>query len=308
MNGGFDVVFKIALDSRGLKDNMLEFDLFFDAPATVIENGYLIEVFEKSENDLILVSREADLVMDIYTSKKFKNQIHRMFSLMDKYYLLDDMDPANLAVVYAEHYDGSRIERVTIIDSANLVKKGKLDMFCTSEDCVENRSADTYLEYTQDMKRMFCRRCGTHYTFADIKGTEQMTDADAAILFTGKSAFSQRTSDRTLDMINSILSAPDDDDHRAISSKKIDAYEELINTALEEKQRDLKERDREREIVARRNRIVENTFYTDTSITASQLQEFMYRDEMEEEEDDEYDLSGFDDEVFDVNSYDEIGY
>ncbi|MGL5189917.1 MAG: hypothetical protein ACRC7S_09765, partial [Cetobacterium sp.] len=183
-----DVVFKIALDSRGVLDNEREHDLFVEAPAYVIENDYFIEVFEKSDDDLVLVSRAAHKVMDVYDEKVYRpTLINKMFTDLDEDYLLDDMDTTNLGLIEKIKYDGTTEVRVTIIDSANLELKENLHLFCTSRSCEGIDNEDTYLIYTSDMKNMICPRCGAHYTFADIKKTKTgASDFEVHKAFVGK--------------------------------------------------------------------------------------------------------------------------
>lgn len=183
-----DVVFKIALDSRGILDNEREHDLYVEAPAYVIEKNYFIEVFEKSDDDLVLVSRAAHKVMDVYDEKAYRpTLINTMFTELDEDYLLDDMDTTNLGLIEIVKYDGSTEVRVTIIDSANLEPKENLHLFCTSRSCEGIDNEDTYLIYTSDMKQMICPRCGAHYTFADIKKTKTgASDFEVQKAFMGK--------------------------------------------------------------------------------------------------------------------------
>lgn len=304
MADGYDVVFKIALDSRGVKDNGLEHDIFFEAPSDIIEKGYLIEVFEKSDNDLILVSREADLVMTLNTYCTFMKKIHEMFSDMDEYYLLDDMDPANLAVMKYENPDGSIEDRVTIIDSANIVKKDKLHLFCTSNECVGMDNEETYLTYTRDMKQMFCPRCGAHYTFADIKGTEEMTEEDVYKAFAGRTNGVQRNSQENnlLGLIDAVIHSGDED-YVTANERNLNDYDDLISRTLNDETEYEARLRREEEYNRRKDSIVENNFYSDTTITPSQLETIIREDDYYNSYDEDEE-----DEVFDINNYNGIGY
>ena len=183
-----DICFKIALDSRGRKDNLQEYNLYAEAPAPIIEKKYFIEVFELSDDCLVAVERKVDHVMDMYTAKLKKTDREKMFRDLDEFYLLDDASPyANCGVVIEHDDSGKEIQRVCMIDYANFVKKENLHLFCTSDECDGIEDESTYLVYNSSLTGMVCPRCNKTYSFADIKGTgkSEYTDREAMMEFMG---------------------------------------------------------------------------------------------------------------------------
>lgn len=183
-----DICFKIALDSRGRKDNLQAYNLYAEAPAPIIEKKYFIEVFELSDDCLVAVERKVDHVMDMYTAKLKKTDREKMFRDLDEFYLLDDASPyANCGVVIEHDDSGKEIQRVCMIDYANFVKKENLHLFCTSDECDGIEDESTYLVYNSSLTGMVCPRCNKTYSFADIKGTgkSEYTDREAMMEFMG---------------------------------------------------------------------------------------------------------------------------
>ena len=183
-----DICFKIALDSRGRKDNLQAYNLYAEAPAPIIEKKYFIEVFELSDDCLVAVERKVDHVMDMYTAKLKKTDREKMFRDLDEFYLLDDASPyANCGVVIEHDHTGKEIQRVCMIDYANFVKKEHLHLFCTSDECDGIEDESTYLVYNSSLTGMVCPRCNKTYSFADIKGTgkSEYTDREAMMDFMG---------------------------------------------------------------------------------------------------------------------------
>lgn len=200
-----DICFKIALDSRGKKDNLLAYNIYSEAPTPIIEKKYLVEVFELSDDCLVAVERKVDHVMDMYTAKLKKTDREKMFRDLDEYYLLDDAAPyANCGVVVDHDSTGKEIQRVCMIDYANFVKKDKLHLFCTSDECIGIDDESTYLVYNSSLTGMVCPRCNTTYSFADIKGTgkTEYSDKEATMDFMGVTKNIQKNPRKKIGDIN----------------------------------------------------------------------------------------------------------
>lgn len=185
---GEDICFKVALDSRGKKDNLQAYNIYIEAPSTIINKKYLIEVYELTDDCLVAVERKVDLVMDMYTAKIKKKDREKMFKELDEVYLLDDAAPyANCGVVKEYNSAGEEVQRVCMIDYANFVKKKDLHLFCTSDECEGIEDESTYLVYNSSLTGMVCPRCNKTYSFADIKGTgkSEYSDREAMVEFMG---------------------------------------------------------------------------------------------------------------------------
>lgn len=306
-NDDGDICFKIALDSRGRKDNLQEYNIFAEAPSSIIDKKYFIEVYELSDDCLVAVERKADLVMDMYTAKVKKMDREKMFRDLDEFYILDDASPyANCGVVIEHNAMGEEVQRVCMIDYANFARKENLHLFCTSDECIGIEDESTYLVYNSSLTGMVCPRCNTTYSFADIKGTgkSEYTDREAMLEFLGSKSIKKNpkivkrddSEDFLMDEIRNIYRTGMLFQDRVGYSKEdpMDSITDSFNEVLQDladAEKEKEEQEEEEEFESK-TQFLNHRRISDDEILADIKEariDAMLRDEDEEEEDDPFD-------------------
>lgn len=150
-------IFKIAIDKRGVADNLADIELFKDPKLT----EYVTVLYE-SIGEIEVSERVNGLRSSNELKEKFK-EISETLKIVGKNFLLDD--------VWIDQFMNwgysSLKNHMVILDYAYLFRKDRLDLKCVKVQNGERCNGD--LKYTNTMTEMVCRKCGRIYTFGELK-------------------------------------------------------------------------------------------------------------------------------------------
>lgn len=173
------IIFKIALDERGIEDNNAEYqlseELYPDVTKSYENNGY-VSVAE---------------AVDCMDSEMFDNNRRFIYPILQRLsltHLLSDVGPKSF-----KNW-GLRGAVPVILDYAYLVPKTGIDFRCLS--------CNSYLEYDPDFSVIQCPTCKRKHTISDIAHT---ASPDEIIL-------SQLNTNTSIPSLEHLLSNADDDE------------------------------------------------------------------------------------------------
>ena len=150
-----EFVYKIALDSAGIKDNNMEYDLSFELPGLVVKNYESTGLISKAQFVYTFNSNDIDTY---YTDVMDK------LDIIKQKYLLFDVGPRSYKN-WGYTTDGyGNIEDILLLDYAYLVKMSDISI----KRC---RKCGCTLAYQDDLSGLICNDCGTEYSFAQAIGT-----------------------------------------------------------------------------------------------------------------------------------------
>lgn len=152
-----DIVFKVALDERGIEDNIAEYEL---CTAPILE-PYVTATYEHM--GLIAVSQRA------YTmnSSEFNSNIQRIYQILSNIageFLLDDVGPKSFLNW------GFVGQNIVINDYANLVPLTGVNLQCRSADCQGK------IIYRPDYTGLECAHCKRQYTITELYVTRDISE------------------------------------------------------------------------------------------------------------------------------------
>lgn len=148
------VVFKIAMDDWGKRDNLNEFAMSKEL------QPYVIKVFEVNTNGLIMTCEYVTVI----SQEEFRENREEILSILDDLsqgYLLGDVGYVQKNYLNWGYTDNNDL---VILDFAYIYKIIGNELTCTNPEC--NKS---YLDYTHDYSLLKCPHCGKSYTFVDIR-------------------------------------------------------------------------------------------------------------------------------------------
>lgn len=149
-----EFVYKIALDSAGINDNNMEYDLSFELPGLVVKNYESTGLISKAQYVYTFNSNDIDTY---YTDVMDK------LNIIKQKYLLFDVGPRsykNWGYTTDVHGD---VEDILLLDYAYLVKMSDISI----KRC---RKCGCSLAYKDDLSGLICSDCGTEYSFAQAIG------------------------------------------------------------------------------------------------------------------------------------------
>lgn len=177
------VVYKIAMDDWGKRDNLNEFAMSKEL------QPYVIKVFEVNTNGLIMTCEYVTVI----SQEEFRENREEILSILDDLsqgYLLGDVGyvPKNyLNWGYTDNND------LVILDFAYIYKIIGNELTCTNPGC--NKS---YLDYSHDYSLLKCPHCNKTYTFVDIRRRYTKNEEMSYIKLTKE--LSYKTTDTSLEI------------------------------------------------------------------------------------------------------------
>ena len=172
-----DYAFKIAIDRRGIADNLSDAELYQDQELV----PYITELYET--NGIVEVSEK---VIGIRTKAEIKERLPEVGEILKKLintYLLDDI----WVTSFMNWGYSTKRNKMVILDYAYMCRKDKLYLKCTRKDSDGTRCGGD-LTYTRNMLEMVCPVCGRHYSFGELKATANKSyteNGDESIGFIG---------------------------------------------------------------------------------------------------------------------------
>ena len=172
-----DFAFKLAIDRRGIADNLSDAELFQDQELV----PYITELYET--NGIVEVSEK---VIGIRTKAEIKEKLDEVGKILKKLiniYLLDDI----WVTSFMNWGYSNKRNKMVILDYAYMCRKDKLYLKCTKKMPDGSRCGGE-LNYTRNMLEMKCPICGRHYSFGELKATANKSgieNGDESIGFIG---------------------------------------------------------------------------------------------------------------------------
>lgn len=152
-----DKIFKIAIDKRGIADNLADIELFKDKDLT----EYVTVLYE-SIGSIEVSERVKGLRSTSEMDEKFK-EVADILRKVGSKFLLDDV-----WIDQFMNWGYSSIKNhMVILDYAYLFRKDRLDLHCVK--MIDGSRCNGDLKYTTSMTEMVCRKCGRVYTFGELK-------------------------------------------------------------------------------------------------------------------------------------------
>src|SRR5574344_609143 len=147
----YDIVFKIALDNRGIEDNNSEMRL---SKHTCDELGITCDTYYN--NGLVAISENYP-AMNSDQMYENEEEVLDMLHELSKYYVLNDVGLKQF------RNWGIKNGIIKLIDFAYLTPLDKIKTKrCLSDDC------NGKIIYTKDLSGFKCKKCGRQYRFAEL--------------------------------------------------------------------------------------------------------------------------------------------
>lgn len=209
------IVFKIALDDWGMRDNLNEFAMSREL------QPYVIKVYEVNSSGTIMTCQYVT-VIDKDEYLKQKEAILAILEDLSQSYLLGDVGYVSKNFLNWGYTDEGDL---VILDFAYIYKVIAHELLCNNKDCISH----PYLEYNSTYTELYCPVCKKKYTFMDIRRRYNKKDEEDLIRLTKE--LSYKTQGKTYDIEVDVNEEKkpfeviiDDDDENALSNL---TYEEL---------------------------------------------------------------------------------
>lgn len=209
------IVFKIALDDWGMRDNLNEFAMSREL------QPYVIKVYEVNSSGTIMTCQYVT-VIDKEEYLKQKEAILAILEDLSQSYLLGDVGYVSKNFLNWGYTDEGDL---VILDFAYIYKVIAHELLCNNKDCISH----PYLEYNSTYTELYCPVCKKKYTFMDIRRRYNKKDEEDLIRLTKE--LSYKTQGKTYDIEVDVNEEKkpfeviiDDDDENALSNL---TYEEL---------------------------------------------------------------------------------
>lgn len=209
------IVFKIALDDWGMRDNLNEFAMSREL------QHYVIKVYEVNSSGTIMTCQYVT-VIDKDEYLKQKEAILAILEDLSQSYLLGDVGYVSKNFLNWGYTDEGDL---VILDFAYIYKVIAHELLCNNKDCISH----PYLEYNSTYTELYCPVCKKKYTFMDIRRRYNKKDEEDLIRLTKE--LSYKTQGKTYDIEVDVNEEKkpfeviiDDDDENALSNL---TYEEL---------------------------------------------------------------------------------
>lgn len=209
------IVFKIALDDWGMRDNLNEFAMSREL------QPYVIKVYEVNSLGTIMTCQYVT-VIDKDEYLKQKEAILAILEDLSQSYLLGDVGYVSKNFLNWGYTDEGDL---VILDFAYIYKVIAHELLCNNKDCISH----PYLEYNSIYTELYCPVCKKKYTFMDIRRRYNKKDEEDLIRLTKE--LSYKTQGKTYDIEVDVNEEKkpfeiiiDDDDENALSNL---TYEEL---------------------------------------------------------------------------------
>ena len=163
------VVFKIALDKWGQRDNLNEFVMAKEL------QPYVIKVYEVNSNGLIMTCEYVTVIdKDEYASQR--EPILSILDDLSQSYLLGDVGYISKNFLNWGYNDAGEL---VILDFAYIYKIIAHEMKCNSPNCTH-----PYLEYNSSYSSLICPDCRKQYSFMDIRRKYSIKDEERYVKLT----------------------------------------------------------------------------------------------------------------------------
>lgn len=210
------IVFKIALDDWGMRDNLNEFAMSREL------QPYVIKVYEVNSLGTIMTCQYVT-VIDKDEYLKQKEAILAILEDLSQSYLLGDVGYVSKNFLNWGYTDEGDL---VILDFAYIYKVIAHELLCNNKDCISH----PYLEYNSTYTELHCPECRKKYTFMDIRRRYNKKDEEDLIRLTKE--LSYKTQGKTYDIEVDVneekkpfeVIIDDEDDENALSNL---TYEEL---------------------------------------------------------------------------------
>ena len=210
------IVFKIALDEWGMRDNLNEFAMSREL------QPYVIKVYEVNSLGTIMTCQYVT-VIDKDEYLKQKEAILSILEDLSQSYLLGDVGYVSKNFLNWGYTDEGDL---VILDFAYIYKVIAHELLCNNRDCISH----PYLEYNSTYTELHCPECRKKYTFMDIRRRYNKKDEEELIRLTKE--LSYKTQGKTYDIEVDVneekkpfeVIIDDEDDENALSNL---TYEEL---------------------------------------------------------------------------------
>lgn len=215
------IVFKIALDDWGMRDNLNEFAMSSEL------QPYVIKVYEVNSLGTIMTCQYVT-VIDKEEYLKQKEAILSILEDLSQSYLLGDVGYVSKNFLNWGYTDEGEL---VILDFAYIYKVISHELLCNNKDCISH----PYLEYNSTYTDLYCPDCRKKYTFMDIRRRYNKKDEEDLIRLTKELSYS--TQGKTYDIEVDVneekkpfeIAIDEDDDENAFSNL---TYEELNSKEL----------------------------------------------------------------------------
>lgn len=175
------VVFKIALDKWGQRDNLNEFVMAKEL------QPYVIKVYEVNSNGLIMTCEYVTVIdKDEYAAQR--ESILTILEDLSQSYLLGDVGYISKNFLNWGYNDAGEL---VILDFAYIYKIIAHEMKCDSPNC-----SRPFLEYNSTYSSLICPDCRRSYSFMDIRRKYSIKDEERYVKLTKE--LSYKTDEKTL--------------------------------------------------------------------------------------------------------------
>lgn len=175
------VVFKIALDKWGQRDNLNEFVMAKEL------QPYVIKVYEVNSNGLIMTCEYVTVIdKDEYAAQR--ESILSILDELSQSYLLGDVGYISKNYLNWGYNDAGEL---VILDFAYIYKIIAHEMKCDSPNC-----SHPYLEYNSMYSALICPDCRRKYSFMDIRRKYSIKDEERYVKLTKE--LSYKTNEKQL--------------------------------------------------------------------------------------------------------------